>query len=218
MAKNQSTEDYIKGIYKLRKNGKGVSTSELARHLNISDASVTDMIKRLSARKLLHYVPYRGVDLTEAGKKLAVKMMRRHRLWEMFLVQFLGYSWDEVHEEAEHLEHVTSDELERRLDKLLAYPKVDPHGDPIPSAKGEMDTHTYSMLAEFDNGDHVVIIRVSDNPTILQHATKLGLTLGVNVLIREKVLFDGSMKVRVGKKDQFISKQLAEAIFVKTIK
>ena len=218
MAKNQSTEDYIKGIYKLRKNGKGVSTSELARHLNISDASVTDMIKRLSAKKMLHYVPYRGVELTEAGKKLAVKMMRRHRLWEMFLVQFLGYAWDEVHEEAEHLEHVTSDELERRLDKLLAYPKVDPHGDPIPSAKGEMDTHTYSMLAEFDTGAHAVIIRVSDNPTILQHATKLGLTLGTNILIKEKVQFDGSMKVRVGKKDQFISKQLAEAIFVKTIK
>ena len=218
MAKNQSTEDYIKGIYKLRKNGKGVSTSELARHLNISDASVTDMIKRLSAKKMLHYVPYRGVELTEAGKKLAVKMMRRHRLWEMFLVKFLGYSWDEVHEEAEHLEHVTSDELERRLDKLLAYPKVDPHGDPIPSAKGEMDTHTYSMLAEFDTGAHAVIIRVSDNPTILQHATKLGLTLGTNILIKEKVQFDGSMKVRVGKKDQFISKQLAEAIFVKSIK
>ena len=218
MAKNQSTEDYIKGIYKLRKNGKCVSTSELARHLNISDASVTDMIKRLSARKLLHYIPYRGVELTEAGKKLAVKMMRRHRLWEMFLVQFLGYSWDEVHEEAEHLEHVTSDELEHRLDKLLAYPKVDPHGDPIPSANGEMDTRTYSMLSEFDHGDHAVIIRVSDNPTILQHATKLGLTLGATVLIKEKVQFDGSMKVRVGNKDQFISKQLAEAIFVKTFK
>ena len=162
--------------------------------------------------------PIAGVELTEAGKKLAVKMMRRHRLWEMFLVQFLGYSWDEVHDEAENLEHVTSDELERRLDKLLAYPKVDPHGDPIPSANGEMDTRIYSMLAEFDTGDHAVIIRVSDNPTILQHATKLGLTLGANILIREKVPFDGSMKVRIGKKDQFISKQLAEAIFVKTFK
>ena len=132
MAKNQSTEDYIKGIYKLRKNGNGVSTSELARHLNIGDGSVTGMLKKLSDKKLIKYIPYKGVSLTESGTKLALQMIRRHRLWEMFLVQFLGYRWDEIHNEAERLEHVTSDAMERRLDKALGFPKFDPHGDPIP--------------------------------------------------------------------------------------
>ena len=114
---NQSTEDYIKSIYKLKKKGKAVATSALAKHLNIGDGSVTDMVKKLSERKLILYTPYQGVELTAAGRKLALKMMRRHRLWEMVLVQFFGYTWDEVHDEAERLEHVTSDELERRLDQ-----------------------------------------------------------------------------------------------------
>src|SRR6266404_2367693 len=121
---NQSTEDYIKSIYKLQQSGKDVTTSELARHLRIGDGSVTDMVKKLSAKKLIQYRPYRGVSLTESGARLALRMVRRHRLWEMFLVKFLGYRWDEIHDEAEQLEHVTSDGMEQRLDKALGYPKV----------------------------------------------------------------------------------------------
>src|SRR5262245_8863176 len=135
---NQSTEDYIKSIYRLQTGKKTVLTSVLAKHLKIGDGSVTDMIKRLSEKKLIHYEPYQGVTLTEAGKRLALKMVRRHRLWEMFLVRYLGYSWHEIHDEAERLEHVTSDVLESRLDKVLGYPKVDPHGDPIPDVHGEL--------------------------------------------------------------------------------
>ena len=116
---NQSTEDYLKGIHKLGSDGGDVTTSALARHLGIGDGSVTDMLKKLASKKLIRYVPYRGVSLTETGRKTAIKMMRRHRLWEIFLVKHLGYGWDEVHEEAERLEHVTSDEMERRLNEML---------------------------------------------------------------------------------------------------
>ncbi len=215
---NQSTEDYIKSIYKLQQDDGVVTTSELAEHLDVADASVTDMVKKLSAKKLLHHTPYRGVELTGEGRRLAMKMMRRHRLWEMLLVRFLGYSWDEVHDEAERLEHVTSDEMERRLDKALGYPKVDPHGDPIPSAKGILDVHEFTPLSDINQGDHVEIIRVSDDDaSLLQHATRLGLGLNTKLIVKEKLGFDGSMTIRVGKKDCFISKILAKAIYVKVI-
>src|SRR6185503_18156581 len=115
----QSTEDYLKGIHKLGSAGGEVTTSALARHLGIGDGSVTDMLKKLAAKKLIRYVPYRGVSLTEAGRRTALKMTRKHRLWEIFLVRHLGYTWDEVHEEAERLEHATSDELEGRLNDML---------------------------------------------------------------------------------------------------
>ena len=215
---NQSTEDYIKGIYKLRKRGKAVATSEIAKHLNIGDGSVTDMVKKLSEKKLLRYKPYRGVDLTDEGRRLAMKMMRRHRLWEMFLVRFLGYTWDEVHDEAERLEHVTSDEMERRLDKALDHPRFDPHGDPIPTADGELKPKVYTSLGEFSEGDRVKILRVSDDdPAILQHATKLSLKLNNKITVKKKLKFDGSMIVKVGAKEQFISQQLANSIFVELV-
>lgn len=212
---NQSTEDYIKGVYKLQKNGKSVTTSELAEHLGLADASVTDMVKKLSMKKLLTHTPYRGVELTEDGRRLATKMMRRHRLWEMFLVKFLGYTWDAVHEEAERLEHVTSDEMELRLDRTLGYPRLDPHGDPIPTADGVVDAPALTVLSDVKEGDEVKIIRVSDDDAmLLQHAARLGLVLNKKLHIKEKLSFDGSMKVRIGNKDHFISKQLADAVFV----
>jgi DtxR family Mn-dependent transcriptional regulator len=212
---NQSTEDYIKSIYKLKSKGKTVTTSALAKQLQIGDGSVTDMVKKLSEKKLLRYTPYQGVDLTEEGNKLAMKMMRRHRLWEMFLVKFLHFRWDEVHDEAERLEHVTSDELEKRLDKALDYPKVDPHGDPIPSSSGELKELKYVSLDTCDIGKRYVIVRASDdNPEVLQHATKLGLELNKKIVVKERTSFDKSMLVRIGQKEHFISQRLAEAIFV----
>lgn len=213
---NQSTEDYIKSIYKLQKTGRAVTTSELAAHLGVSDASVTDMVKKLSVRKLLRYTPYQGVELTQDGQRLAMKMMRRHRLWEMLLVKFLGYSWDEVHDEAERLEHVTSDEMEQRLDKALGYPKVDPHGDPIPTAEGVINAKEFRKLSDAAIGDRIEIVRVSDtNSQLLQHASRLGLTLNARLLIEEKLEFDGSMTVKIGNKKRFISRNLADALFVK---
>ncbi len=215
---NEPIEDYIKGIFILQQKKKSVTTSELARYLGLADASVTDMVKKLSTKKLLRHTPYRGVELTDGGKRLAVKMTRRHRLWEMFLVKFLSYTWDEVHEEAEKFEHIISDEMERRLDKTLGYPRVDPHGDPIPTAEGKLELQATTALGEFNPGDTVEIVRVSDhNSELLQHATKLGFALKTKIMVKEKLGFDGSMVVKVGKKEQFISKDIANSIFVELV-
>ena len=147
-----------------------------------------------------------------------MKMMRRHRLWEMFLTKFLGYTWDAVHDEAERLEHVTSDEMEHRIDKVLGYPKLDPHGDPIPTADGVVIAQVLTMLSDVNEGDCVMVLRVSDDDAgLLKHAARLGLVLNTKLLIKEKLQFDGSMRVKVGKKEHFISRQLADAIFVHAI-
>jgi len=211
----QSVEDYIKGILKLESAGGNVTTSALARHLGVGDGSVTDMVKKLSEKKLIQYEPYQGVKLTEAGRKIAMKTVRRHRLWEMFLVRFLGYSWDEIHDEAERLEHATSEELERRLDKALGYPKSDPHGDPIPNERGGLSALRARSLPDVAEGKSVVIVRVSDeNPEILQYLTRLGLNLQSHLKVVEKIEFDGSIIVRVGTREIALSARLAESIFV----
>ena len=212
---NRSVEDYIKNIYKLHRDGERVTTSALAGHLGLSDASITDMVKKLSEKGYVRYERYRGVELTPAGRRVAMKIVRRHRLWEMFLVQFLGFSWDQIHEEAEVLEHVTSDELERALDKVLGFPVVDPHGDPIPTAGGHLLKCDDAALAECMPGDKVRINRVSDHdPQVLQYATKIGLGLNTRLVVKDRVNFDGSMIVKVGTKERFLSQQLARSIFV----
>lgn len=212
----QSTEDYLKSVYLLRqRSGSAVSTSDLAKHLKIGDGSVTDMVKRLSARNLLHYVPYRGVTLTEEGTKLAMKTIRRHRLWEMFLVRHLGYSWDEVHEEAERLEHVTSAELEERLDRALGYPVADPHGDPIPTPDGKIEEIQHLSVGECEAGRRYRIIRVSDaSPEVLQYLQKLGLTLNKKLKVKQVIAFDGSVIVEWNKQDVLFSAPIARNIFV----
>lgn len=213
-----STEDYIKAIYRLEREGEKVTTSALAGQLQLADASITDMVKKLSDKGLIHYKPYRGVGLTARGKQVALKIVRRHRLWEMYLVKFLGFSWDQVHDEAERLEHVTSDELEQRLDSALDFPTTDPHGDPIPGAEGELAHPDYTALTEYGAGDIVKVLRVSDDDSqMLQHATKLGVELNKKLIVKEKRDFDGSMVVKVGPKEQFISLQMARAIFVQPV-
>jgi DtxR family Mn-dependent transcriptional regulator len=210
-----STEDYIKAAYKLEEKGVKVTTSALASELKVADASITDMVKRLSERGLLKYEKYQGVELTAQGKKMALATLRRHRLWEMFLVEHLGYSWDEVHDEAERLEHVTSEDLEHRLDEALGFPTVDPHGDPIPSKAGVVARAVHPALAECSVGDIVRISRVSDaDSELLQHASEIGLALNSKLTVKEKKNFDGSMVVKIGMKQQFISKIMAEAIYV----
>lgn len=210
-----NTEDYIKAIYRLQQEGRKVNTSALAAQLQIADASVTDMIKKLSERGLVHYERYRGVGLTARGRSVALKIVRRHRLWEMYLATFLGFSWDMVHDEAERLEHVTSDELEKRLDNALGFPAVDPHGDPIPGVDGGLEHSEYAALMEHNPGDVVKVMRVSDDdPEMLQHAAKLGVRLNKKLMVKEKRSFDGSMVVKVGSKVHVISQQMAGAIFV----
>ena len=229
---NQSTEDYLKSIYHLqirlaaehtgptaaKVGDQIVPTSALAKHLKIGDGSVTDMVKKLSEKQLINYEPYQGVTLTEAGRRVALKMVRRHRLWEMFLVKFLGYTWDEIHDEAELLEHVTSDEMESRLDQALGYPKVDPHGDPIPTADGVLKKITYRRLSQCEAHDMGIIVRVSDeSQEALQLLTKLGLGLNKKVQVKQKIKFDGSVIVKVGRKEIPLSPLLAKNIFVEIL-
>lgn len=213
---DQTPEDYIKAVYRLERRGKKVTTSALADHLQLADASITGMIKKLSDRGLIHYQRYRGVELTTKGRRIALQIVRRHRLWEMYLVRFLGFSWDKVHDEAERLEHVTSEEMEHHLDEALGFPDVDPHGHPIPSRDGTVAGTDHPSLAECEVGDIVRVLRVSDDDsTFLQHATSIGLALNSRLVVKEKKEFDGSMVVKVGARDQFISREVAEAIFVK---
>jgi DtxR family Mn-dependent transcriptional regulator len=216
--KNISTEDYIKAIYKLESKIEKVTTSALAAELDVADASITDMIKKLSLKGLLKYKRYQGVELTTTGRKMALSILRRHRLWEMFLVKFLGYSWDEVHDEAERLEHVTSDGLEQRLDDALGSPTVDPHGDPIPNKRGDIARSLDRPLADCAVGDLVRISRVSDESSaMLKHVSAIGLRLNGKLTVLEKKTFDGSMLVKVGTKEHFVSKNIAQAIFVQKL-
>jgi DtxR family Mn-dependent transcriptional regulator len=218
MQRTRTTEDYLKAICMLEQRDERVSTSALAARLRLADASITDMLKKLSGKGLVRYERYQGVELTPPGRKVALKIMRRHRLWEMFLVKFLGFSWDQIHEEAERLEHVTSDLLEQRIDRVLGHPNVDPHGDPIPSADGVVKDHTLTTLAESSPGSVVVVTRVRDeNPEILRYMALLGIDLQKTIRVDEAIDFDGSLRVQMGSREQFISAKLAESIYVETV-
>jgi DtxR family Mn-dependent transcriptional regulator len=213
----QSKEDYIKSIFILQKQNESVATSALAKHLGIGDGSVTDMVKKLSGKHLINYEPYQGVTLTPSGRRLALKMVRRHRLWEMFLVKFLGYTWDEIHNEAELLEHVTSDDLEERIDKALGYPRVDPHGDPIPTSAGDLVEVTYKNLSDCSEGEEGIVVRVKDeSQEILKYMTKLGLSLNKRIAVMQKIQFDGSVIVEIDGREVALSEKLAQSIFVQT--
>src|SRR5215211_6140945 len=156
----RSVEDYLKAIYQLSPEGRPASTSEIAHALALSAPSVTGMIKRLSEHGLLEHIPYRGVQLTDEGRRAALRMVRRHRLIEAYLVEFLGYSWDTVHAEAERLEHAVTDTLVERMAAALGHPDVDPHGDPIPAPDGSIHELAYTPLAEIPVGETVEVRRV----------------------------------------------------------
>lgn len=215
---NRGTEDYLKTIYSLEQRGDRASTSALAARLQVADASITDMLKKLSRKGLVNYRRYRGVELTPAGRRVALRIVRRHRLWEMFLVKYLDYSWDAIHVEAERLEHATSDGLERKLDEALGFPTSDPHGDPIPTADGECPASSMFTLAAAEAGTVVVIARVSDaDPEVLKYASSLGIVLRKKIRVKETVPVDGSLRVMVGKKERCISGKLARHIFVEPV-
>jgi DtxR family Mn-dependent transcriptional regulator len=214
MASHQA-EDYLKSIYKLQEIGGRVSTSSLSESLRVSAPSVTEMIKKLAEDGVLTYAPYKGVELTAEGKKRALKILRRHRLWEAFLVQVLKYPWHEIHEEAERLEHLTSEKLEQRLDEALGFPRTDPHGHAIPSSEGSIDHHRYTALAEVSPGESVIVARVNDTDSqVLVYASRLGIALKKKIKVKERVDFDGSLRVEIGRKEQFVSAKLASNIFV----
>lgn len=198
----QSEENHIKAIYHIQTTSDGpVSTNELAEKMNTKASSVTDMIRRLAEKEMINYQKYKGCELTDKGRKEALKTIRKHRLWETFLVEKLGFSWDEVHEVAEQLEHVKSKKLTDRLEELLNFPKFDPHGDPIPNKEGGIShTISFQYLSELPVGSKGKIIGVSDSSaSFLKYLDKYKIGLGGEVEVKEHFDFDHSMEVIIDK-------------------
>jgi len=212
-----SEENYIKSIYHLQHHAGNVTTNELAERLNTKAASVTDMLKKLQAKNLLEYEKYYGVRLTQEGKKLALEVIRRHRLWENFLVNHLHFGWDEVHEIAEQLEHVQSETLTDKLDAFMDFPRFDPHGDPIPDRKGKMEMLQQINLLQLPVGQHAEICAVgSQHTALLEMLREKNLQIGSMVKITQHYSFDNSIEIAINKQSpQNISEQLAKQLFVK---
>ena len=209
----RSVEDYLKAIYRLSPEGRTASTSHIAQLLELSPASVSGMVKRLSEQGLLEHVPYKGVQLTAEGRRAALRMIRRHRLIEAYLVATLGYTWDTVHEEAERLEHAVSDTLVDRMAAVLGHPTVDPHGDPIPTADGSIDEPSVLPLAEVPPGHTVELRRVDESQAErLRYIGSIGLTPGVEVTVVERQPFQGPMTVRVAGETHVIGHELAQVL------
>lgn len=212
-----SEEDYIKTIYHL---GKGentiVSTNAIAEQMDTKPSSVTDMVKKLSEKGVANHKKYKGVSLTEHGQKIALSIVRKHRLWEVFLVEKLDFSWDEVHQVAEQLEHIKSEKLIDRLDKHLGFPQVDPHGDPIPSKKGEFKKTIKKLLNEVPIGVSGICIGVKDSSApFLKFLDKNNIALGDTISVLDKEEFDGSLHIQIGGKDIHISKQIGTNLYLK---
>jgi DtxR family Mn-dependent transcriptional regulator len=209
----RSVEDYLKAIYQLSPEGRPASTSDIANLLALSAPSVTGMVKRLSEHGLLEHIPYRGVQLTEEGRRAALRVVRRHRLIEAYLVEFLGYSWDTVHEEAERLEHAVSDTMIERMAGALGHPSVDPHGDPIPSADGSVHELACTALADVPVGETVEIHRVHESqPERLRYIGSLGLRPGVQVRVIDRQPIDDLVTIEVGTDKQVVGRELAHAL------
>lgn len=212
-----SEENYLKIIYNLDKQGlKKITPTAISEALNNNPASVVDMIKKLVEKKLLQYEKSKGVKLTEKGRNIAVMVVRKHRLWEVFLLEKLGYGWDEVHDIAEQLEHVQHPELADRLDKFLGFPLYDPHGDPIPKANGETAITYKTVLADIAEKKSCKVVAVKDtSPSFLQYLKKLDIGIGTKISLVEKISFDNSMVIMIGKKTQAtVSKVFADNLLV----
>jgi DtxR family Mn-dependent transcriptional regulator len=212
---SEQIENYLKNIYKLQSSEGKVTTSSLSERLQISPASVSEMIKKLADEGSLMHTPYKGVELTDAGKRTALKIVRKHRLWEMFLVEVLHFGWDEIDEEAEKFEHIMSGKMEDKIDEALGFPSVDPHGDPIPTKNGTVKNIRSLPLTSLEEGTTVRVVRVNDaNAELLQYASSIGLSLNKKIAIRQRMKFDNSLIIKIGSKELTISATLAENIFV----
>ena len=208
-------QDYLREIYKLRLEGGRATTSAIAERMGVRPPSVTAMLKRLAALGLVEHTPYHGVELTPAGERIALEVIRHHRLLEQYLSQALGVSLEEVHSEADRLEHALSEELEARIDRSLGYPTHDPHGDPIPDAKLRMDSKRLRTLATLEPGDEATIRRIPGNDEeLLRYLSKLELVPGKKVKLQRAEPFGGPLVLRVGKAEHAISRELAEGIGV----
>ncbi len=210
---SQAVEDYLKTIYKLH-SGDPVSTTEIAKTMDVSAASVTSMIKRLSGMGLVTHKAYHGVTLTDAGRKIALEIIRHHRLLETYLKEIMGYDWREMHDEAEQLEHHISEEFEDRLDEMLGYPTHDPHGDPIPARDGSIPPSSADPLTAFSEGDSVLVHRLADSdPSLLARLESIGILPRVRLTLINKPADDGPVTVRVGKIEHKLSSSDARSVY-----
>lgn len=215
---SDSEENYIKTIFHLERSLKdGVSTNAIADQMQTKASSVTDMLKKLSEKQLVNYIKYQGVTLTEKGKKTAATIIRKHRIWEVFLVEKLDFNWDEVHDVAEQLEHIDSEKLIDQLDKLLNYPKFDPHGDPIPNKDGNFPLRDKQLLSNLKVGDIGVCVGVKDTSSdFLKYLDKHNIALGKQIEVLEKEEFDKSQKIKIDNQILHVSQQIASNLFLKT--
>ena len=208
-----STEDYLKAVYRLTEDGGAAPTNRIAEELDVAAPSVSGMVKRLADHGLLEHAPYRGVTLTRSGRRAALRVLRRHRLIEAYLVEFLGYTWDAVHDEAERLEHAVSDELVERIARALGDPAVDPHGDPIPGADGNVETVETTPLADLAEGADVVLERVTGaSSEALRWLAGEGLVPGVQLRVMRQPPFGGGVFVRARGKERHVGVELARRL------
>lgn len=220
MQRSLADENYLKAVYHLSgDNASAVSTGLLAEYLNVSAASVTDKIKRLKDKGFVQYKKSRGVLLSKEGRKIALYVIRKHRLWELFLVNVLGFGWDQVHDIAEQLEHIDSNELVERMDRYLGFPTTDPHGDPIPDGKGKIIEANLQHLAEAEVGKSFHIAAVAnDDAEFLKFLDKKGLGLHSEITLQNREVYDGTLTLMLPrKKSVVVSEQVAKQIWVKPV-
>ena len=213
----QSEENYLKAVYHLEDSEAGtVNTNSIADYIHTKPSSVTDMVKKLAEKGLLNYKKYQGVSLTGRGTKKALSVIRKHRLWETFLVEKLNFAWDEVHEVAEQLEHIESEKLINELDRLLGFPKSDPHGDPIPDKNGELEKQHTHVLSVLPVNSSSICVGVRDTSvSFLNYLDKNKIALGDEIHILEKEVFDDSVHIQIGERTLHLSNRIASNLLMK---
>lgn len=217
MVQTLTEENYLKAIYRLSLDeGIKITPTSIAEAVSVNAASVIDMIKKLSEKKLISYDKVKGAKLTDKGRKAALLIVRKHRLWEVFLQEKLGYNWDEIHEMAEQLEHIQNEDLAERLDKYLGYPDYDPHGDPIPKSNGEIPKSFDTMLSQIEVGKTCRVAAVKDtSPVFLQYLIQLSIGIGTKIKVVDKIVYDGSINIQIGKDFKTtVSQKFAESLLV----
>jgi len=214
---SQSKEDYLKALYHLEMDFDAVSTNSIADYLDMKPSSVTDMLKKLAEKKFINYQKYKGTSLTKNGKLIALSIIRKHRLWETFLVEKLGFGWDQVHIIAEQLEHIKSEELIENLDNFLGNPKYDPHGDPIPSKEGEIEKMNQKLLVELKVSQKGIITGVKKGTaSLLNYLDKEKVKLGDSVKVIEILEFDGTYIVETNKRKLTFSEKICQNLLLET--
>lgn len=214
----EPVEDYLKAIYGIEQGGGAAATNDIAAKLSIAAASVSGMVRRLADQGLVSYERYRGVRLTELGRRAALRTIRRHRVIETYLAQALGYPWDRVHEEAERLEHAVSDELVDRMATAVGEPVTDPHGHPIPTRDGVIDETRHRTLSDLARGQRSRVVRVSDEDSeLLRYLARIGIRPGVTVSLTDRAPFDGPLTLQVGRGSCQVGPALASRVMVELI-